>query len=185
MGLLERIEAHASRHPDQPFARPRPLCWAFCTWSVGSTIMLMPVWAVWYSVLPRPRKGWTLRETLVLRFMRNMNHMSEQAGLSHSVRDPTLPPKRRPKETRFEWKQALAPEYRRGVIDDPEVPFMDRVGTFIWSKQPARSNDEEVAQSTDGLVGVYFHGGGYCHFNASEHSQTSSKLHRDPQLRTR
>jgi hypothetical protein len=91
------------------------------------------------------------------------------------------------KETRFEWVEPLPEKLRSGIVVDV-VPFK-RVGCYIWPKtvppvvqattnilanERDNSNiDIEAIVPDTPLIGIFMHGGGYCHMSAHESSNTS------------
>ncbi|GAA5916578.1 hypothetical protein JCM6882_002548 [Rhodosporidiobolus microsporus] len=183
--------------PCQPYSSPRLLKWFYCTHRVSSSLFLLPYWAIKYALCTRPRKSWSLAETLLIDFTRRVSAITDMAGVQHATRDPTEEPDCASlKETRFEWVPGIAGDLVCGVVDDEGVRPLKRVGTFIWERADdvredyANGNwkddeldredfdDESTAgESTVGsgdLVGLYFHGGGYTHFSAHENAQTSA-----------
>lgn len=195
MSLPQDLNMHDL--PKQPYSSPRLLKWLYCTHRVGSSLALLPYWAIKYALGKRPRPSWSIRETLLIDFTRRVSAISDQAGVQHATRDPTEEPKRDSlKETRFEWAPGIAGDLCCGVLDDCEVHPLERVGTFIWERAEdvrvdyTRFNDKGTREDAgddasilsygqDGgdkgdLVGVYLHGGGYTHFSAHENAQTSA-----------
>lgn len=181
--------------PAQPYSSPRLLKWLYCTHRVGSTLALLPYWAIKYACSKRPRPSWSLAETLLIDFTRRVSAISDRAGVQHATRDPTAQPDRDSlRETRFEWVPGIAGELCCGVLDDAQVRPLKRVGTFVWERAQdvradynminSKTSNEGDAASTlsfrpdagdkGDLVGVYFHGGGYTHFSAHESAQTSA-----------
>ncbi|GAA5851334.1 hypothetical protein JCM8547_004211 [Rhodosporidiobolus lusitaniae] len=186
--------------PCQPYSSPRLLKWLYCTNRVSSTLFLLPVWAIKYAFSTRPRKSWSLAETLLVDFTRRVSAITDMAGVQHATRDPTAEPDPSSlKETRFEWVPGIAGELCAGVCDDQNVRPLKRVGTFIWERaddvredyangswkdnEVEREDDDYDEESVTGtvdevgngdLVGIYFHGGGYTHFSAHENAQTSA-----------
>ncbi|KAF8153125.1 Alpha/Beta hydrolase protein [Crassisporium funariophilum] len=156
-----------------------------------TTLALVPFWAVYYAILPRryrPRASWNLRQIINVNFTRRIYKVTEVAGVTWGTRDPTLAPDQKSlKETRFEWVDPLPTKYRTGIVQDG-VPFT-KVGCYVWPKEvhPGISRAKsEVQQLVDApeldlelgnvdipLVGVFMHGGGYCHMSAHESSRTS------------
>lgn len=183
--------------PKQPYNSPRLMKWFYCTHRVGSSLALLPYWAIKYALGKRPRPSWSLKETLLIDFTRRVSAICDQAGVQHAVRDPTKEPKRDGlKETRFEWIPGISGETCCGVLDDEEVKPLEKVGTFIWERaedvradysmlngKTPHTDDKTMSSlsfqpsiaSGDGgdLIGIYLHGGGYTHFSAHEHAQTS------------
>ena len=105
-----------------------------------TTILLVPLWIVYYSLLPRsfrPRASWSLTQIIVVKFTKRISKVTEVAGVTWGTRDPTQEPDHALlKETRFAWVPPLPDELRTGVVDDNEVQCL-RVGTFIWPKVPS------------------------------------------------
>lgn len=185
--------------PSQPYASPRLLKWLYCTNRVSGTLFMLPYWAIKYLVQSRPRKSWSLAETLLVDFTRRVSAITDMAGVQHATRDPTEEPDPSSlKETRFEWVPGIAGEMCSGVVDDQNVRPLARVGTFVWERASdvredyangdwkgeevdQEDYDEELSQGgfsdevgNGDLVGIYFHGGGYTHFSAHENAQTSA-----------
>lgn len=207
MSLPEDLNMQAL--PKQPYNSPRLLKWFYCTHRVGSSLALLPYWAIKYALGKRPRPSWSIRETLLIDFTRRVSAICDRAGVQHAVRDPTKEPKPDElKETRFEWVPGLAGDDCCGVLDDEEVKPLGQVGTFIWERdddvgatynmlngKAPIDHDETMSHLSfqpsiaggDGgdLVGIYLHGGGYTHFSAHEHAQTSVIPRRLMQVRSR
>ncbi|KAF9011969.1 Alpha/Beta hydrolase protein [Cyathus striatus] len=154
-----------------------------------TTLFLVPLWITYYSIAPRshrPRASWNLRQIINVNFTRRIFKVTEVAG-----------------ETRFEWCPPLPDDMRTGIVKDAEsggplVPFT-QVGCYVWPKEMPTvvkktrtdiKNTESVeqlmaeAQRVDlenggsgepeiPLVGIFMHGGGYCHMSAHESSGTS------------
>ncbi|PPQ92171.1 hypothetical protein CVT25_008945 [Psilocybe cyanescens] len=156
-----------------------------------TTLALVPFWVTYYSILPkryRPRASWNLRQIVNVNFTRRIFKVTEVAGVTWGTRDPTVAPdKSSLKETRFEWVEPLPSQFQTGIVKDT-VPFT-RVGCYIWPKEahPAiqkvrktednqhliSSLDLETGNEDVPLVGIFMHGGGYCHMSAHESSRTS------------
>ncbi|KAI0250674.1 hypothetical protein BJV78DRAFT_547163 [Lactifluus subvellereus] len=105
-----------------------------------TTILLVPLWAIYYLVLPRsfrPRPSWSITQVIVVKFTRRIYRVTEVAGVIWGTRDPTHEPDESSlKETRFAWVPPLPDELRSGIVDDHQVPCQ-RVGTYIWPKVPS------------------------------------------------
>ncbi|KAF9451106.1 alpha/beta-hydrolase [Macrolepiota fuliginosa MF-IS2] len=191
-----------------PYAK-EPWKALYVVWRLLTTIALVPVWALTYSVLPlhrRPRESWSLRQIIHVNFIRRIFKVTEVAGVTWQTRDPTRTPHPRSlRETRFTWVDPLPIPMRTGVVDG-DAEFK-RVGCYIWPKEEpievtkkakvdsdfeglcytlpisiSSSNSNEVipnssqANDEDGevpLVGIFMHGGGYCHMSAHESASTS------------
>lgn len=156
-----------------------------------TTLALVPFWVVTYSILPRryrPRASWNLRQIVNVNFTRRIFKVTEVAGVTWGTRDPTVAPDTSGlKETRFEWIEPLPKQFQTGIIKD-SVPFT-RVGCYIWPKNdhPAVKKIKENEDNQDlishldleagtedvPLIGIFMHGGGYCHMSAHESSRTS------------
>ena len=107
--------------------------------------------------------------------------------MTWGTKDPSQEPdKDSMQETEFMWVEPLKPEWRTGILNGgvnrvDRVPFV-KVGCYVWPKPKEfqRRNIDltsvaEVEGDGDGvkLVGVFLHGGGYCHMSAHESSRTS------------
>jgi hypothetical protein len=105
-----------------------------------TTILLVPLWIFYYTVLPRsfrPRSSWSLTQIIVVKFTKRIYKVTEVAGVTWGTRDPTQEPDEMSlKETRFAWVPPLPDELRTGVVNDSEVQCL-RVGTFVWPKAPS------------------------------------------------
>lgn len=205
-----------------PFAH-EPWKTLYVAQRLTTTLLLVPVWVTYYLLVPRssrPRKSWSIKQIVAVRFTRRVHKVTEMAGVVWGVRDNTKEPKQSSlKETRFQWIDPLPEAFRKGVVNDKEVPCV-RVGTFVWPKHPKKLNNghssaqrmisllsiylytqgsvpsqgpllQKRSSQTLGassssladidleamgdvpLVGIFMHGGGYCHMSADEKSPTS------------
>lgn len=163
-----------------------------------TTITLVPFWVFYYSLLPRnyrPRSSWSLQQIINVKFTRRIYKITEVAGVTWGTRDPeSEPPAASLSETRFEWTEPLAQNLRTGIVVG-EVPFK-KVGCYIWPKDvphivkackspidehhqslpPLASRPSDDLESAAGeipLIGIFMHGGGYCHMSAHESARTS------------
>jgi len=146
-----------------------------------TTLALVPIWVIYYLVVPRtyrPRASWNLRQIINVNFKRRIFKVTEVAGVTWGTRDPTVAPRDLSlSETRFTWVDPLPQHMQTGIVDQKEVPFT-RVGCYIWPKNIDQSKNslvesEEAESGRVPLVGVFMHGGGYCHMSAHESSGTS------------
>ncbi|TFK31720.1 Alpha/Beta hydrolase protein [Crucibulum laeve] len=163
-----------------------------------TTLLMCPIWATYYLIIPRryrPRASWNIRQIINVNFTRRIYKVTEVAGVTWGTRDPTTaPPENSLKETRFEWVDPLPENLRTGIVNDG-VPFT-KVGCYVWPKEvPGLVNraktDVKVDSDTKNLmngtsldleaeapdvplVGIFMHGGGYCHMSAHENSGTSN-----------
>ncbi|KAG6907802.1 hypothetical protein DXG01_007341 [Tephrocybe rancida] len=130
----ERPYAH---HAHLPYAR-QPLKTFYVVQRVFTTLMMVPYWAICYSILPktyRPRKSWSIRQIINVNFTRRIYKITEVAGVTWGTRDPQVEPLAGSlKETRFEWAAPLPGTLRSGVLLG-DTPFT-RVGCYVWSKEP-------------------------------------------------
>ncbi|CAA7266195.1 unnamed protein product [Cyclocybe aegerita] len=137
-----------------------------------TTLLLVPFWVLYYTVIPhsyRPRPSWNLRQIINVKFTRRIFKVTEVAGVTWGTRDPALAPDETSlRETRFEWAEPLKEVWRTGIVDGC-VPFK-RVGCYVWRK--SLGMDLESGSGIP-LVGIFMHGGGYCHMSAHESSKTS------------
>lgn len=151
-----------------------------------TTLVLVPLWTLYYCIAPRtvrPRASWNLRQIISVKFRRRIFKVTEVAGVTWETRDPDIAPDEKSlKETRFEWAEPLPEQFRTGILDQHSVPFR-QVGCYVWPKKPPSPplrNPERPAYlgvGVDGdhthLIGVFMHGGGYCHMSAHEDSMPS------------
>ncbi|OJT08233.1 hypothetical protein TRAPUB_870 [Trametes pubescens] len=188
---------------DMPYAR-QPFKSIYVVQRMFTTLVMTVWWAVYYTIMPRsyrPRPSWSVRCCIVVNFMRRIHKVTELAGVTFGTRNPDKEcSNRHLKYTRFEWVDPLPDHLRTGIIADPQVPFK-RVGCYVWPKQrpkiiPVCTGDltqspkdqlmdagefESVAGEVP-LIGIFLHGGGYCHMSAHEGSSPSqipSRLMRD------
>ena len=120
---------------EMPYAR-EPLKTLYVAQRLLTTLLLVPCWVLWYALLPhrRPRRAWSLRQLVAVRFTRRVYAVTERAGVTWGTRDPARGCAQRSlKETRFAWAPPLPEVWRSGVLCDEEVPF-ERVGMFVWPK---------------------------------------------------
>ena len=106
------------------------------------------------------------------------------AGVTWGTRDPTAAPdESRLRDTTFVWVDPLADEFRTGILGpecnitgEERVPYV-KVGCYIWPRLSAWTRKDLESTGKDDkavkLVGVFMHGGGYCHMSAHENSRTS------------
>ncbi|KAH9048409.1 alpha/beta-hydrolase [Lactarius hengduanensis] len=172
-----------------------PLKSVYVSQRLFTTLLLVPLWAIYYAVLPRsfrPRPSWSITQIIVVKFTKRISKVTEVAGVTWGTRDPTQEPDETSlNETRFAWVPPLPDELRTGVVDDNEVQCL-RVGTFIWPRyqlpkiseldvhlpEVLHSNadadvEADAVDSPPHMIGIYLHGGGYCHMSAHESSGTS------------
>lgn len=168
-----------------------------------TTLALVPIWALTYSILPRryrPCESWSLRQIIQTNFTRRIYKVTEVAGVTWQTRDPTVAPDPKSlRETRFIWVDPLPVDMRTGIVQGG-VEFK-RVGCYVWPKEelaettrikvrtsedspvslsPNYSNKVPLSSDQDNskgrempLVGIFMHGGGYCHMSAHESARTS------------
>jgi len=194
------VKAPYAHYAHLPYAR-EPWKSAYVFQRLLTTLVLVPYWALYYTVLPRryrPRESWSIRQIINVNFTRRIYKITEVAGVTWGTRDPDVEPRLSSlKETRFEWVEPLPENLRSGIILS-NVPFK-RVGCYIWpqevppviatmSKNTAGHGDQtlnkvpgiidsgvDVGAAAAGtvLIGIFMHGGGYCHMSAHEGSRTS------------
>ncbi|KAJ2922922.1 hypothetical protein H1R20_g14180, partial [Candolleomyces eurysporus] len=159
-----------------------------------TTLAMVPWWATYYTVMPksiRPRSSWNLRQIIYVNFTRRVFKVTEVAGVTWGTRDPTTAPNEAfLKETSFEWVEPLRQDLRTGILKEEESAPYVNVGCYIWPKKTntksrfsamkdslvkTDSNPETPPAQDDRTytVGIYMHGGGYCHMSAHESSRTS------------
>ena len=102
-----------------------------------TTILLVPLWVVYYSILPRsfrPRPSWSITQIVVVKFTKRIYKVTEVAGVTWGTRDPTLEPNKYSlKETHFVWVPPLPPDLCTGIVNDDQV-LTQKVGTYVWPK---------------------------------------------------
>ncbi|KAI0760109.1 alpha/beta-hydrolase [Fomes fomentarius] len=179
-----------------PYAK-EPLKSIYVFQRLFTTLVMGVWWAVYYGLLPRsyrPRPSWTVKCCISVNFTRRVYKVTELAGVTWGTRDPEEECDNRTlKHTRFEWVDPLPEELRTGIVADPQVPFR-RVGCFVWPRERPKiiptciddnaghtqsndglmdSGEYEAAAGEAPLIGIFLHGGGYCHMSAHEKSSTS------------
>ena len=120
---------------EMPYAK-EPFKTAYVAQRLLTTLLLVPCWALYYTLFPqrRPRKSWSIKQVISVNFMRRVFRVTELAGVTWGTRDPEEAcDAANLKETRFEWAEPLPETFRSGILCDEEVPFK-RVGMFIWPK---------------------------------------------------
>lgn len=118
--------------------------------------------------------------------------MTEVAGVTWGTRDPAVAPHLSLlKETDFAWAEPLDEKFRTGILKEgSNIPPFNMVGCYIWPgkdktlkgrikaklhhspKGNAPSSSSSIEDKVH-MVGVFMHGGGYCHMSAHEDSRTS------------
>lgn len=121
-----------------------------------TTILLVPVWAIYFSVLPRsfrPRPSWSITQIVVVKFTKRIYKVTEVAGVTWGTRDPTQEPNEKSlKETRFVWVPPLPSEFCTGIVNDDQVQTQ-KVGTFIWPKlSPPSVHMRRLVNGGDGKL---------------------------------
>jgi hypothetical protein len=122
-----------------------------------TTILLVPLWVLYYSILPRslrPRPSWSITQIVVVKFTKRIYKVTEVAGVTWGTRDPTLEPNEKSlKETRFVWVPPLPPGLCTGIVNDDQV-LPQKVGTYAWPKlaPPSAHLRAHVKGSGDGRL---------------------------------
>ena len=102
-----------------------------------TTLLLVPLWVFYYSILPRsfrPRPSWSITQTIVVKFTKRIYKVTEVAGVTWGTRDPTLEPDEKSlQETRFIWVPPLPGDLCTGIVNDDQV-LPQKVGTYVWPK---------------------------------------------------
>lgn len=181
---------------EMPYAK-EPLKTAYVAQRLLTTLLLVPCWALYYTLFPRrrPRASWSIKQVISVKFTRRVFRVTELAGVTWYTRDPeeACRPEEL-KETRFEWAEPLPEVFRSGILCDEEVPFK-RVGVFVWPKTKRGNRgvwccsgcvsmqlivcslghdiDVEATTRKQPVIGIFLHGGGYCHMSAHEKCGTS------------
>lgn len=162
-----------------PYAR-EPWKTLYVIQRILTTMALVPYWFLKYSLLPRsyrPRPSWSIAQVLTVYSIRHIHRISEVAGVTWGTRDPqTAPDKRRLKSTRFQWIEPLPAHLRTGILGGSHsVPFC-RVGAYAYPKEIPEIIQLAKTQSNSNrpiMIGLFMHGGGYCHMSAHESSGPS------------
>jgi hypothetical protein len=102
-----------------------------------TTILLVPLWVIYYSAVPRslrPRPSWSITQIVVVKFTKRIYKVTEVAGVTWGTRDPTLEPNEKSlRETHFVWVPPLPRDLCTGIVNDDQV-LPQRVGTYVWPK---------------------------------------------------
>ena len=102
-----------------------------------TTLLLVPLWVFYYSILPRsfrPRPSWSITQVVVVKFTKRIYKVTEVAGVTWGTRDPTLEPNEKSlEETRFIWVPPLPADLCTGIVNDDQV-LAQNVGTYVWPK---------------------------------------------------
>ncbi|KZT71924.1 alpha/beta-hydrolase [Daedalea quercina L-15889] len=182
---MTRVAEQENYRQYMPFAR-QPLKGIYVAQRMFTTLVMVLWWAFYYTIMPRkyrPRPSWSLRQIICVNFTRRIYKVTELAGVTWGTRNPeeTCDSKTL-KETHFEWVGPLPEELRAGVIAGSEAEYK-RVGVFVWPrdapevvKHDPKSSDAAFSEAEAGdvpLVGIFMHGGGYCHMSAHENAPTS------------
>ncbi|KAJ6546645.1 Alpha/Beta hydrolase protein [Mycena vulgaris] len=139
--------------------RCQPLKGIYITLRLLALIPLIPAWAI-ISVFSRPRASWTIVECVAIRLIRWVMPLNAQCGLSPQSTDKTREvPQKELKETSFVWLEPIPDSLVVGIAADDRVKPV-RIPGYIWPKN--------ADLKTDGLVGLFIHGGGYMMGNGSE-----------------
>ena len=172
----EAMDAH---YAHLPYAR-EPWKTLYVIQRTLTTIALIPYWVLKYSLLPRryrPRPSWSIGQILTVYSIRHIYKITQVAGVTWGTRDPqTAPDERRLKSSRFQWIEPLPAHLRTGIVV-ANVPFC-RVGAYAYPKEIPENI--QLAKTRGGstsngpiMIGLFMHGGGYCHMSAHESSGPS------------
>ncbi|KAJ7210018.1 Alpha/Beta hydrolase protein, partial [Mycena pura] len=146
--------------------RRQPLKGIYITLRLLALIPLVPAWAI-ASVFLRPRPSWIFAECVVIRIIRWVMPLNVQCGLSPQSTDKTREvPQEELKETSFVWLEPVPDSLIVGIAADDRVKPV-RIPGYIWPKN--------ANLKTDGLVGLFIHGGGYMMGNGSESFEETSE----------
>ena len=147
-----------------------------------TTLALVPYWVLKYALLPRryrPRPSWSIFQILTVNSIRRIYKVTEVAGVTWGTRDPqTAPDESCLTKSRFQWSEPLPIHLRTGIVVS-DVPFC-RVGAYIYPKvipekiQLAKLPSKSTSDSSEPImIGLFMHGGAYCHMSAHESSGPS------------
>lgn len=138
---------------------------------ISALTVLLPVWSM-QAIFSRPRASWTVKETTFTRMIHWLMPLNADCGLAPLVLDKTKEvPQSKLKETSFVWLDPLPGEFVHGIAQDDKVKPV-RIPGYIWPKQTPLS----TLTSTDDLVCLWIHGGGYMMGNGSESFAENSGL---------
>ncbi|GLB39803.1 putative steryl acetyl hydrolase [Lyophyllum shimeji] len=182
-GVTVHMSLHHVRpyphHAHLPYSR-EPLKSLYVSQRILTTLALVPWWVLCYAIVPRshrPRASWSLRQIVNVNFTRRIFKITEVAGVTYGTRDPEeAPAEGELRETRFEWVEPLPEHLRTGVVVVNGVVPFKRVGCYVWPKEPPPEVESIMQGLEEGhspVIGIFMHGGGYCHMSAHETSRTS------------
>lgn len=137
---------------DVPITFKQPYRSLFIAYQALLLIFLIPAWVFYYTVFPRPRATWTLRETMDVEIIRKVAmvkcHLTPSCNdKRREVSDDSL------KETSFCWLEPAdripSPSIvRREALD--ELVFPVHVLGYLWPKGAD-------VYHTKGLFGIFSH----------------------------
>ncbi|TFY57658.1 hypothetical protein EVJ58_g6895 [Rhodofomes roseus] len=186
--MTTRVAEQENYKECMPFAR-QPLKAIYIAQRMFTTLVMVLWWTVYYTVTPRkhrPRPSWSLKQIICVNFTRRIYKVTELAGVTWGTRNPEETCDNRSlKETRFEWIEPLPEEMQSGVIVDSQAECK-RVGVFTWPRDAPKATSSEkhdpkasevdlsdVEAGDVPVIGIFMHGGGYCHMSAHENAPTS------------
>lgn len=163
-------------HPHLPYSK-QPVKAFYIFYQICSALFLVPIWLLFYiKVSNRPRKSWSISQSITVKFLRKMHKMSEVSNVSFHIRDPHVEGKSG-KYTDFKFIPTLERKKMKGVLDIDNLDCHPLIGTYVWPKHRAnlKYNEGRDVESDNKrkLVGIYVHGGAYAHMSAHEDCQTS------------
>ncbi|KIJ40324.1 hypothetical protein M422DRAFT_49241 [Sphaerobolus stellatus SS14] len=149
-----------------PITYTQPFKALYISLRLASIFLLIPTWTLWHALIKKPHPSWTLKESLISRLIRWLMPINAQCGLHPLSLDKTQEvPDSKLKETSFVWIEPPESSIIRGAALDRDGKVKPvRVPGYVWPKGGVIGEGEG-----EGLVGLFFHGGGYMMGNGSEY----------------
>ncbi|KAL0950276.1 hypothetical protein HGRIS_010256 [Hohenbuehelia grisea] len=145
----------------------QPLKGLYITARLLALLALVPSWTVYYTLFKRPRPSWTLKECVLVRLIHWIMPLNAHCGISPLKTSKAREvPQSELKESTFVWIEPADSKFVVGIAKDDKV-LPQRIPGYVWPK------GADIASET-GLVGLWFHGGGYMMGNATESYEESN-----------
>jgi hypothetical protein len=117
----------------EPLCFRRPFRELYILQRVLGTLLLIPYWTIKYSrASARPRKTWSLSETVWVMVLRRMMRINEATGIMLECTDKTVEVDDRSlQETSFVWLPPLEHLLIRGTANSEEVKPV-KIPGYVW-----------------------------------------------------
>ena len=113
--------------------------------------VLLPSWALYYTLLSRPRKSWTIKETVSVHLVRWNLPLNAACGLSPQSTDKTRAVSQKElKETSFVWLEPADSTLVRGIAQDGKISPVC-VPAYIWPKGDSLGKDGGLVGRSDSM----------------------------------